>query len=329
MSLYRNILKQAWKITWHNKYLWFFGIFAALLGNGGEYEILWRSLGSDTNQVAGPTFQQFAQTGLFSKQIFSNISQIMTEDSLSLLLVLIISLVVLILLAFGVWLVITSQVAIVSNSAAVIERKKVNFQAGLTSGIKNFWPVLGLNILVKLIIYLVFIIISLPIILSLASSAVLTINFIYIIAFIILIPLIFAWSFIIKYAIGYVVIHNSGFIDSIKQGWQLFLENWLISLEMAFILFFINLIAGLGVILLILILAIPFLFLGFIFYYLVSFLGFWLILILAFFLLLMIIILSGAVLAVFQTTSWTNLFIELVKNGGKSKLIRVVEKIYK
>jgi hypothetical protein len=40
MSLYRSILKRAWEISWKFKYLWFFGLFAALLGNGGEFEII-------------------------------------------------------------------------------------------------------------------------------------------------------------------------------------------------------------------------------------------------------------------------------------------------
>jgi len=328
MSLYRNILKQAWRITWHNKYLWFFGIFAALLGSSGEYEMLWRQLSNDGGQTT-PIFQQVAQTGVFSRQVFSNLTQIMTEDAMSLLLVLLIGLAILVLFIFTVWLVIISQIAIVNNAAAIIDKKKINFQAGINNGLKNFWPVLGLNILVKAIIYVIFLIISLPIILSTDMTSVLTANFLYIVAFIIFIPVVFALSFIIKYAIAYVVIRRSNFIDSLKQGWRLFIDNWLISLEMAFILFFINLAVGFTAIISILILAIPFLFLGFIFYYLASFIGFWLIVILAGICLLLIIILSGAILSVFQIGSWISLFVELINNGGKSKLIRVVEKIYK
>ena len=41
--LYRKVLKQALFITWRAKFLWIFGFFAALLGNGGAYEILFRS----------------------------------------------------------------------------------------------------------------------------------------------------------------------------------------------------------------------------------------------------------------------------------------------
>jgi hypothetical protein len=50
MTLYRSIFRQAWAITWQYKYLWFFGFFAALLGNGGEYEILSKGLRGDMSQ---------------------------------------------------------------------------------------------------------------------------------------------------------------------------------------------------------------------------------------------------------------------------------------
>jgi len=327
MSFYRKILKQAWKITWQNKYLWLFGIFAAMLGNGGEYEILYRSVGSGGGQETIPIWQRLAETGLFSKKIFSNVNQIMAEDSLSLLLILFVGLAILALLVFGIWLVIVSQVALVNNSAGIIEGKRTNWQNGFNSGIKKFWPVLGLNIILKAIIYLILIFLSLPIILS-AKTVTLTANFLFIIAFIVFIPIILSLSFILKYAIAYVVIRNSDFIESIKQGWQLFINNWLVSLEMAFILFFINLLVGLAIILLILILAIPFLFLGFIFYYLASLFGFWTIFILALIILFLVIILGGAALAVFQISSWIGLFTELIKHGGKSKLVRVMENIY-
>ena len=69
-----------------------------------------------------------------------------------------------------------------------------------------------------------------------------------------------------KYAIAYVVIKGSGFVEAVKLGWQLFVKNWLVSLEMAFILFFINFAVGFGLLLLFLISAGPFLFLALVFY---------------------------------------------------------------
>jgi hypothetical protein len=39
ISIYRPILKTAWKVLWRAKYLWFFGFFAVLFGNTGELNL--------------------------------------------------------------------------------------------------------------------------------------------------------------------------------------------------------------------------------------------------------------------------------------------------
>ena len=98
---------------------------------------------------------------------------------------------------------------------------------------------------------------------------------------------------------------------------------------MAVILFFINLLVGLAVVLTILSLAVPFLFLGLIFYYALAAVGSWLVAALAFVCFLLIITAVGAALAVFQIASWTSLFLELNKNKGVSKLVRLVNGMVK
>ncbi|MEA3464334.1 MAG: hypothetical protein U9R14_04680 [Patescibacteria group bacterium] len=328
MQLYSNILKQGLKITWQNKYLWFFGLFAALFGNGGEYEILARGLSGNANFFPG--WQRFVETGVFSSQTLNNIKQIIHEDPLSLAMILAVGLVIFILFGFLVWLVIVSQAALVNNSANIITEKKsgkLGIQNGVAVGIKNFWPVFGLNIVIKLFIYLLFILLSLPFVLSLAQNSMAAIDLFYVIAFIIFIPLAIALSFIIKYAIAYVVIRGSGFCAAIRDGWRLFAGNWLVSVEMAFILFFINLLVGLALVLTVLILAVPFLFLGLIFYYIFSATGFWVVAILALIIFLAITVLTGAALSTFQIASWTGLFIELINKGGTSRIARMFKKL--
>jgi hypothetical protein len=118
-------------------------------------------------------------------------------------------------------------------------------------------------------------------------------------------------------------------MPAIKQSYRLFKENWLISFEMAIILFLVNLLVGLAIVLAILVLAVPFLFLGLIFYYSFSLIGSWLIAILAFASFLFIVVAVGAALAVFQISSWTGLFLELEKKSGVSKLVRVVNNMVK
>ena len=66
MPFYRTILKQAWSLTWRHKYLWWFGIFAALLGNGGEFEILFNNVGANPGQALFPAWQRIISTRFFT-----------------------------------------------------------------------------------------------------------------------------------------------------------------------------------------------------------------------------------------------------------------------
>ncbi len=326
MPFYRNILKQAWQLTWRNKYLWWFGIFAALLGNGGEFEILFNNSGANPSKALFPAWQGIFSTGIFSRHTLANIGNLFRNDTLNIIFVLVICLIVLTVCLFLIWLVVVSQAAVVNNSAAVIGQKKHTLKDGFNSGILNFWPVLILNIIIKAVIYILLVAISLPAIFYQGNF---NANLFYIIALVIVVPIAIILSFIMKYAVAYVVIDKSKVLPAIKQGWRLFKENWLISFEMAIILFFINLFIGLAIVLAILILAVPFLFLGLIFYYAFSVLGSWLIAILAFASFLFIVVSTGAALAVFQISSWTGLFLELDKNGGVSKLVRAVNRMVK
>ena len=328
MSFYRNILKQALSITWRYKYLWFFGLFATLI-SGGEYEVITRGLTGDTTQNLFPNLSRLAETGIFSRNGLANIGQLFRNDPFTAIISTLVSLIILALVIFLIWLIIVSQTALVNNSAEIISNKKElpsGVKRGVAAGVKYFWPILGLNIIIKAIICLAFLLISLPIIFWATKISPPAIAALYIILFLIFVPLTIVLSFVIKYAICYVVIKGSNFINAVKEGWQLFTKNWLISVEMAFILFFINFLVGLGIILAILILIVPFLFLSLIFYKAISFIGFWLMIIIGLVVLLAIIIGGGAALTTFQTVSWTGLFIELISRGGTSKIERIVEK---
>ncbi|MDO9399275.1 MAG: hypothetical protein Q7T79_01110 [bacterium] len=326
MSLYRNIFKQSWQTTWRNKYLWFFGVFAILLGSAGEYKILSHSLMGD-NQSILPAVDKIVQTGIFSKQALDNIIGMMSQNPLLFLKIMAIFLIVLVLLGFLVWLSIVSQSAIVNNSANIIKQKGHNFQEGMRSGVKNFWQVFALNIIANIATGLILAVISLPFIFS--ESNIIIASLFYVVLFIIFIPVAVSLSLIIKYAIAFTIINKNNLFDAIKLGWKLFKDNWIVSLEMALILFFINFAVGLLILFLMFILAIPFLSLGLIFYFLSSVFGVWLAVVLAFSTALLLIIISGSILTVFQISAWTGLFIELIKNGGTAKIVRMLGNVIK
>lgn len=325
MSLYRTILKRAWDNTWQHKYLWFFGLFAALLGNGGELELIFRNFDGQARNVLFPTWQRFAETGIFSANSLHNIGNLAQTEPYTLFLALSTMLIIAILIMFVLWLTIVSQIAIVHNTAKIKHDKEHDFKDGVMRGIKKFWPAFGLNMIIKAISAVLFFLIGLPIYFGFVKTT-FTISLTYLVMFVVFIPVSLILSFVFKYAIVYTVVKGQKFIESIKSGWELFRKNWLVSMEMAILLFFINFLTGIAVLLIFLILAVPLLFLILLFSELFVFVNFWLFIFSAVILLLIMVVFIGSMLSTFQISAWTHLFIELVGKGGVSKLVRVFGK---
>src|SRR3989339_452902 len=298
---YTNILKQSWDITWKNKYLWFFGLFAALLGNGGDLDIIVRGFDHD-NKFFMFGWQQFSQTGIFNKNIFANIALLSVKEPLTLFLSLGTLLIFTFMVGFLIWMIISSQIAIVSNSVRIITGKKHNIKEGIKKGEENFWKVF----IFSFILFALFI-----------KEAMLQ-SVIYVVLFILFLILAVILSFIIKYAICFVIIKGYTVINSLRAGWCLFVKNWLISLEMAFLLFVLNF--------LVVFLLAPFFFVFLIFSKVVLYFGVWFLFVSSACLFLLIVALVGAILSTFQISSWTSLFVGLISRGGVSKLIRLFEK---
>jgi hypothetical protein len=323
MAFYRTIISQAWKSTWHNKYLWFFGLFAALLGNGGELEIIFRGFDDNLSEGLFPSLWGLAQTGIFSKTALVNITHLAMKEPFTVFVTLGVLFVLFILGIFLVWLAIVSQVGLVNNAARITTGKRHDIKDGIEAGIKRFWPIFGLNAMLKIVIYLFFALISIPVISSATKAYFSANSFLFIIAFLIFIPVAITLSFIVKYAICYSVIQGEAFIKSIKMGWNLFARNWIISLEMAFLLFFINFIVGVCLVVFFLVMAVPFLFVLIVFTKLALYINFWFVVVSALIILIVVVAFVGSILASFQISSWTGLFIELVGRGGMSKIVRV------
>lgn len=327
-SLYRKILNQSVKIAWKKKYLWFFGLFAIILtGNDADFEILNRFFTDSSQSIFSP-LQSIVDSGLLTSRGLGNMFKLFQADPISLLSGVLILVIIVLLILFVVWLMIVSQSALVKNTANIIASKENNIQTGVESGIKNFWAVLGLNILNKIAVAIAAFLIAFPVTTSLFNSHPIVSVLSYLVMFLVLIPVALSISLLLKYAIAYRVIKGEDFIGSIKKGFSLFTNNWLVSLEMAVTLFLINFLASIIIIIVLLMLIWPFFLLS----YAVAAVSTALLLfvqMLAIATLFGFVAASGSFLAVFQISSWTGLFIELINKGGTSKITRVIEKVFK
>lgn len=314
-ALYRPILKKSWEIVKKYKFLWPLGFLAAFLGNTGDLKFFF-DLTANVNEQ--PVIWQnlkdyFFRPGLINfLQLFSN------TLLLNQLIVIIFLTFCLALLIFIIWLIISAQAGLINGVYEVENQKKGNFWSNFTIGTKFFGPVFGLNLLAKLIAFLVLTFLILPLIIITKNS-----QFslaVAIIDFLIFLPLVIIINFVTKYAVAYVVIDGKKFNQALFKGWQLFLNNWLISLEMAILILLINVLASFLFIIILLIIISPIFiilfFSGLTFYF--YFLGF-----ITVILLFLLLAFFGAVLSTFQTTVWTLLFLKIRKSKFFSKLERL------
>ena len=325
---YRQILKKAWEITWENKTLWFFGFFAlALLGNNRAYNFVLNNLDLISRQdlTAFYTFRLYERAltsfdGIIN--FFNSLGNLIINKPLSFFLSTLIFLAVTALALALVWLMINSQICLISGIGRAKENKKIGFKDSFLLARKYFWPILELNIIVQIIIYLLFIIFIYPAIAySSFFSAITSILFIFF--FLIFIPLSIILAFLTIYASSFVILRNQGLLKSIGSAWHLFYKNWIPSLEMGLILFLIDIAAALGLIILIILLGIPFILLSVIFYFLASQAGLIFVAILMVICLIALIIIFTAILSTFQYSAWTLLFFNLTEKKFAGRIVEI------
>lgn len=335
MILYRNILNQSLKVVWKYKHLWFFGFFAAILGSFLELELILGKTDSSFAQNFVAKIQSIKNTGIFSTSFFPNLINLFKVEPIATTIMLVVLLITVVLMLFLLWVAVVSQAGLIGNASGIIQSNKKDFKIGIKEGMdtgsKYFWAVLGINIIVKALLYLIFLLLSFLILFvsfqSGFDAATLITN---LILFIVFIPLALVIAFISKYAICYVVIKGEGLKDSIKAAFRLFLDNWLISIEMAVILFFISVLGSMVIFLGVFVLFIPF-YLLFMLSALLSWgmLGFW-VTILGLMFLAIVAAIAGAALSAFRITAWTSLFLNLnSKKKGLSKIIRLADSFKK
>lgn len=324
-QVYRPIFKKAWEITKQNRFLWIFGLFAALAGNGGIYEILVKGFGRivSEGEVNLVTSKWMWLTEFLS---FPRLEDLYVRSPLFVSLLWVLFFVILAALAFLIWIIVTSRGALVSSVKKIASRKKTTLRAGWADGKKYFWPVLGLNLLSKALTFGLLILITIPAMLYLTGQGGnIGLNlFLYILAFVVFTSLALFISFMAVYATCFVVIEGKGLVESIRLSWKMFIKNWLISIEMALLLFGITIAAGIGIILFTLLYMIPVALLLFAFSYLELSIGFWLITFLATLGWFLALFFAGAIISTFQFSSWTLLFMEINKKKIWSKLLRFV-----
>src|SRR3989344_4689103 len=233
MFTYRQILHKAWQITWQHPALWFFGFFLAFLGVGGEVEILLGSISLGDSQALIPSLLLgFVEGGLFSANGMLGMAQALVQRPFSFLSLLLWLVTILALAAIVVWLVVISQGAVIRGVVNAVKGKRESWAKHFEAGLQTFWPVLVLNVLARAFFFTIFLLLSFLAFWQFSGSTLL-----FLVTFIVLAAAIVVAAFTAKSAFCAVVLRGEPVREAIGTAIDLFRRNWLLSLEVATVLF--------------------------------------------------------------------------------------------
>ncbi len=307
-SIYRNILARAWRLAWRNKVLWILGGLSLFLGNLGAYNVLDRSFGF-------PDLVSYSdKPGLASSVVHQ-------ATGASIAVGVAIMLLILGVIAGFVVLVTIARGGLIDAVARRDGSKSVAVGESLARGKSALWPLLGIALLSRIDVPL-----SLFVLVPFARRAALSGQehfAIFLVVFIIITLLSLTLSFLGIYASAYVMLKGEGFVSALRKGVALFARFWLISIEMALILYAVTLLVGIGLIVAGFVIGIPLMLLYFIFLFMHVPGAIFIVGIPAAILYIALLLCAGSAFATFHIASWTILFKRLSEEGAVAKVVRL------
>lgn len=312
MPIYRQILSSAWQVLWRRPWIWLLGLLAAMLGNTGEYQLLLNAF----DRLSNPT-QNWWWPNVWQTTYAANTGNWW-----------VVAVILVLLLVLLIWLAVTSTGGLFYASSGLVKNEKVGLGTAWQQGQKYFWPVLGLVIIGKGLTIVLLMVAVAPLFLATATASSNTAVMLYsLLAFLIFVPLSIIISFATKYGVAYAVLKQQPLGHALFNGWKLFWKNWLVSIEMAVILFAVSLLLSLVLVIISIVSLVVVLSLNTVLGtmgvpVLMGMGGFLVLRVIASLIALPFVLFVAAALAVFQVASWTILFHRLTNEGVVPKLLR-------
>ena len=231
---YGDLIRDAFRITLHNRFLWFFGFFAG--GTGTNF------VGNVPSRGGNFNFDDFQRSGSNLSGLTAQVGQGLSDT----VLIFGIVVVVLLIALFFIILAIISQGALADSVAAIERGESRRFGSAFSSGTGNFWRVLGYYVVFFLIALGLLMVIAIPVALLIGGTFAATQStgarvfvavVVGIVAVLLLIVVFIPLSIIGQYALRDIVVRRERVLGSVGGGYGLFRHNigrslllWLIQL---------------------------------------------------------------------------------------------------
>ncbi|MFZ2189583.1 MAG: hypothetical protein WA057_04515 [Candidatus Magasanikiibacteriota bacterium] len=314
--LYREAITHSWQLVWKHKMLWLFGLFAAFLGQMGLMDLLSNVGFASSDYALYPSWLAWPQ---LLKSLYGNSGLSLPFEGWIWLIWLVV--ILLGLFIFFLFTAVVSQGALVYSSDKFFKSKKLpSTSTAWHVGVKHFWRIFFLNLFKKVVMVLLAVVVGYGtwnFVVGASGWSVVLFLLIFLLA--VLVGLVL--SFLVIYAIGYIVIEEYSLRESLEAAWMLFVDHWLVSIEVGLLVLFLNIILGAVVFLGFWVLFLPVLAIWF--FGVVSgsaFLG-----VAGFFvglsLFVLFIVWVGSIFSAFTTSIWTYLFVKMHREGLTSRIL--------
>lgn len=242
---YIEIIKRAWNITWHNRYLWWFGLFIAL-GSPGMSHSFDLGENKETDSASVQKIIDFMSAHL----------QWIIVGIVALLIVAII------LTVLGI----IARAGLIKSLHSIDQNKLAGFRSGMREGKKYFWKLLLLGLSLFFLISASILILAIPVIFLIVNKSYALGIFLGFLAFMIFVPVMILFAFLRIYGYFYIVLGELSAWNAVEKAYELFQNNLLPSIIMGLFFIPLGMAIMMAVILCLIPLAIIFIAVGFVLY---------------------------------------------------------------
>jgi len=309
--LYRQAMSHSWRLAWKHIWLWPLGLFAALLGQMGVADFFVKLWFASSDYGVYPEWSTLPR--MFDYGVSFPVG---TWGWLAFLAVVFLG-----FCAIFIFVSVVSQGALVHITAKSVKKNDLpDVGSSWHVGVSHFWRILGIHVLKKCAIFVVAVWVGLST-LNMVSGFSGSDILIFFVIFILASFFGIVASFMSVYAVGYIVVEEYSFLQSIRVAWKLFLSHWMVSIEVGFIIFVLNILVAILLLTTVFIFLLP----AFITYFFAVLLGHSLVfsigLILSAILYLLFVFFVGSVFSIFTISTWTYLFMKMHKHGILSRFL--------
>lgn len=216
---YLKIFRDAWKITWNNRFLWWFGFF--MLASGGANFNYFSSRDEKSNQ----DWQAFTEK-IHLQQFFSEHFTLIVVGLFALIML---CLIFLILNFIG-------RGALIKSTQKILKNEPANFKTGFQDGKRYFGKVFSIFFFSGLVLAICFVVLLTPIAILFVEKSYIIATILAIFAITILIPLLILTKYIQTYACFYVVLADLKPWLAVENAYAIFKKNILASIIMSLLL---------------------------------------------------------------------------------------------